>query len=303
LDLQASLQFANYNGQGLNPDQLFGLQNGIQELLNNSSKHDFEELSFWGRVEGVKADYYICMGVTYTDKYEFPEKRFYWASSNDFKFKAFPTLNDQHLKTFEETNRRAGLFKGEPNLILIEVAKPAEEAPVEEAPKTEKEKDPLASTEEEDPMANFVPRNLTELDRLQFVVYAIENECHIVPKGSFRLTDQHEVRRNNAFRGLSIDQACQLENYSHFRAVQDHVKQANLEKDECVFSPDFLDEAADCHTKGSISAVRASTKQNVAMMRNHQWPGYTTYHVAGTSQHGAFYFGEGLKNLDLAFQL
>lgn len=79
------------------------------------------------------------------------------------------------------------------------------------------------------------------------------------------------------------------------------MKQANLEKDDCVFRPDFLDEAADCRVKGSISAVRASTKQNVALMRNHQWPGYTTYHVAGTSNHGAVYFGEGLKNLDLAF--
>ena len=55
---------------------------------------DFEELLFWGRIEGIKNDYYIAMGVTYTDKFEVPEKRFYWATSADFKFKPFPTLND-----------------------------------------------------------------------------------------------------------------------------------------------------------------------------------------------------------------
>jgi len=74
----------------------FRLNNSIKELLNNSSPHDFEELLFWGRIEGLKADYYICMGVTFTDKYEFPTKCFYWASSTDFKFKPFPSLNTQH---------------------------------------------------------------------------------------------------------------------------------------------------------------------------------------------------------------
>lgn len=205
-DLEASLQFANYNGVGLNLNQRMQLQNGIQALLNQSSKHDFEELLFWGRVEGLKNDYYICLGVTFTDKYEFPEKRFYWASSTDFKFKPFGELNDQHLAAFDSIN---SLFSGEPNKVYIKVepdkvegeeeAKPALEAP--------KEKDPLASTEEEDPNASFVPRNFTEVDRLQFTVYAIENDCHIVPKGSVKLTDQHEVRRNNAFRGLTIADA------------------------------------------------------------------------------------------------
>lgn len=82
-----------------------------------------------------------------------------------------------------------------------------------------KEKDPLASTEEEDPSASFVPRNFIELDRLQITVYAIENDCHIMPKGSIKLTDQHEVRRNNAFCGLNIDEACNLDLYCHFRSV------------------------------------------------------------------------------------
>jgi len=74
----------------------FRLNNAIRELLNNSSPHDFEELLFWGRIEGLKAEYYICMGVTFTDKYEFPSKCFYWASSTDFKFKPFPARNEQH---------------------------------------------------------------------------------------------------------------------------------------------------------------------------------------------------------------
>jgi len=41
---------------------------------------------FWGKIIGLNKDYYVAMGTSYTDKYEFPEKRFYWALSTDFKF-------------------------------------------------------------------------------------------------------------------------------------------------------------------------------------------------------------------------
>ena len=54
LDLETSLQFVNYNGVGLNIEQRFQLQNGIQSLLNSAAKSDFEELLFWGRIEGIK---------------------------------------------------------------------------------------------------------------------------------------------------------------------------------------------------------------------------------------------------------
>ena len=39
--------------------------------------------------------YYIAMGVTYSGRYEFPVKSFYWANqSTGMKFKSFPALND-----------------------------------------------------------------------------------------------------------------------------------------------------------------------------------------------------------------
>jgi len=87
-------------------------------LLNSSKTADFEELVFWGRVDGIKNDYYIAMGVTYTDKFEFPEKRFYWATSADFKFKSFPELNDQNSDKFDTIK---GLLIGDPNLVHIRV--------------------------------------------------------------------------------------------------------------------------------------------------------------------------------------
>lgn len=86
------------------------------------------------------------------------------------------------------------------------------------------------------------------------------------------------MRRNNAFRGLSIDDASDIQNYSYFRACQDKLKAAALEKDECVFRNDFLDEASVQQIQGCLSAQRVSTKGNIALIRNHLWPGYATYH-------------------------
>lgn len=43
---------------------------GINEFLGGGATDcgaHFEELLFWGRIEGELNDYYICMGVTYTD--------------------------------------------------------------------------------------------------------------------------------------------------------------------------------------------------------------------------------------------
>jgi radial spoke head protein 9 len=72
--------------------------------LNNSEEGDYEELLFWGKIGGVHRDYYIAMGITYSDKYEFPEKNFYYALSSDFKFVAFPPLNTQHKEKIDNYN-------------------------------------------------------------------------------------------------------------------------------------------------------------------------------------------------------
>jgi radial spoke head protein 9 len=165
------------------------------------------------------------------------------------------------------------------------------------------EKDPLASTEEEDSNAGFLPRNFIELDRLQFTVLAIENDCHIMPKGSVKLTELHEVRRNNAFRGLNLENAFLIGSYSHFRNIQNPQKQKDLMKDDAVFHSSFLDEASACKTTGAWSVQQGGTKKDIAVIRNHEWCGYTMFHKLNTKVHGACYIGEGVKNTDLNFLL
>lgn len=82
-DLTASLSILTHNGVCFNIEERFQLEVALQELLNTAGETDFDELLFWGRINGLKADYYIAMGICFRDRYEFPEKKFYWCSSNN----------------------------------------------------------------------------------------------------------------------------------------------------------------------------------------------------------------------------
>lgn len=60
--------------------------------LHTNLHHD--ELVFWGKIMGIKNDYYIALGITFQNQFEFPLKRFYWCLSGDYNFKEMPDLND-----------------------------------------------------------------------------------------------------------------------------------------------------------------------------------------------------------------
>jgi len=95
--------------------------------LNSSKQSDFDELLFWGRIDGVKSDYYVAVGICYNDRYEFPEKKFYWCNqANNMTFEAFPPLHDLHKAHNEKI--AANLFQGEPTLVHTKLVDPEEEA-------------------------------------------------------------------------------------------------------------------------------------------------------------------------------
>ena len=273
----------------------------LQNLLNSSAQDDFEELLFWGRICGTRGDYYIAMGVTYRHQYEFPTKTFFFASSTDFVFRKFRDANTFHKDKYDELT---GAFTGDSTLVHVKVDPEVTEADIE-AKKAEKQQanlDPLDDTPEEDPDAFVIKRSLIEEDRLLMTVLAIENDCQIVPKDSFRMTENHEVERNVAFRGLSRDACFDLTSYSHFRNVQDDAKKALLLQDDAVFQPDFLDEVSTDLPAGMWS-IQQDTSCSMSVIRNNIWAGYTAYACAGTGDFGGIYVGDGQKNLDLVFMM
>lgn len=269
--------------------------------LNNSIECD--ELLFWGRITGLKADYLIAVAVIYEGKYEFPVKKFYWATNNDFKFQEMPETLEQHN---EHVNKYNDFFTGDSAKVLENLEAPADEGEGEAkdagANEGEGENAKELESESEDDEVGIPPKNMTELDRLAFVVMAIENDCQIVPVGSIKLTPLHEVRKNEAFKGLTHENAFSEESYLHFRSAQTKEKKDLNQKDDAIFRPDFLESIAQDDIRGSWSVQPDTTKTQV-IIKSLLWPGYYAYHKLRSKIFGGVYIGDGIKNVDLPFML
>lgn len=55
-----------------------------------------------------------------------------------------------------------------------------------------------------------------EVDRLAAVVYTIQQESAVAPKGAYIQTETGAVVRNDSFHGLSLSEASRLGYYLHF---------------------------------------------------------------------------------------
>ena len=115
------------------------------------------------------------------------------------------------------------MFSGQPEKILFQVegqedgGAPADGGQGE--PGGQQEGAPV-NDDDSDVEVKPPPKNLTELDRLAYVVLAIENDTALVPIGAFRLTPTHELRYNDSFKGLTANEASFLKSYQHFKAPE-----------------------------------------------------------------------------------
>ena len=241
----------------------------------------------------------------YENKYEFPFKKFFWASSNDFKFEELPETLEQHT---EFINKYNDFFSGDPTKILENLEAPAGEGDAEAAQEENQDEAEGGDngqdldTSSEDDEIKVPPKNLTELDRLAFVVKAIENDCQVVPVGSIKLTPLHEVRKNEAFKGLTSETAFLEESYLHFRSAQTKEKKELNQKDDAIFRSDFLESIDQDEIKGSWSVQPDTTKSQV-IIKSLLWPGYYAYHKLKSKIFGGVYIGDGMKNVDLPYML
>lgn len=269
---------------------------------------DADEVLFWGKINGINADYFIAVAVTFTNTYEFPQKAFYWTLSTtpDFKFKEMPALGLPIPEQDAFIDNCANYFLGEPSKLLNQ--KEGEEEAQEEAPVEDPIDDEDAdgeqkaknSDESEDEEIKVPKRNLTELNRLAVVVNAIENDCQICPVGAFKMTPKHELRRAEAFRGLSKEQARSLENYLHFRNVQTREKKALLEQSDAPFRTDILEPIVTDTPRGCWSLQMDEVGATV-LIRSLSWPGFQFFHRINSPKFGNVYIGDGLKDLEVQF--
>ena len=243
-----------------------------------------DEMQFWGIIYGAEKDYYIAKALYYKGYLEFPKKKYYFCSSSNFIFSELPDIQPHQIQNFKKFNT---YFIGNPDIILEKY-------------------DSENNTNLDDEMVGdtFKPRlkkkNMTETDRLSFVVRAIDRDCSVVPIGGFKMLPINELRRNDLFEGLNSEDLDKKEKYVHFRPVENQEKKDKIAMGKAVFDFEFLDSIIDDPIKDSWSIHVDSTK-TISTLRSLVWPGYFAFCKANTDQFGGVYMGYGIKNIDIPF--
>lgn len=268
------------NGVCLSIEEKIKLETLLDQLKSDVKS---DEMLFWGKIMGSEKDYYICEAIYYKGHLNFPKKKYYFCSSSNFIFSELPDIQNHHLPDFKKFNT---YFIGNPDIILEKYSsEPSTNLEYENGDKFE---------------PKLKKKNLTETDRLSYVVRSIEHDTAVVPLGGFKMLPITELRRNDLFEGLNSEELDKMEKYVHFRPVENQAKKDKIAMGKAIFDFDFLDSISDDPIKGSWSIHVDSTK-TISTLRSLIWPGYFAYHNANSNLFGGVYIGYGIKNIDIAF--
>ena len=274
-------EISAFNGVCLSLVERLKLESTLDQLKSDIK---CDEMQFWGIIYGSEKDYYIAKALYYKGYPQFPKKKYFFCSSSNFIFSELPSLNSHQIPNFNKYNT---YFIGNPDIILE---------------KYESNNSP--SEEESEGGDSFKPKprkkNMTETDRLSYVVRAIDRDCAVVPVGGYKMMPINELRRNDLFEGLNSEDLDKKEKYVHFRPVENQEKKDKIAMGKAVLDFEFLDSIADDPIKDSWSIHVDSTK-TTSSLRSMVWPGYFAYCKANCDQFGGVYFGYGIKNVDIPF--
>lgn len=264
--LSYSLDLVAGNGYTLNTEHRAALQTSLVILKKN---YKFNRVLFWGKILGMKGDYFIAMGK---GEDEMKDKKHLY-SLNCMDWHLLPPATESMV--VEVSKAAKGCFMGDPSHQYEHV---------ETRRRGEGDEEVVVKVNEE--------------RRLAVTIHQIDEEVSVVPRGAFIKSPHGLVQTNRSFDGLSHSEAGKLDNFLHFTEPKNLKKKSTLE----MAALDFLDPLSDDIPKGSWS-LQFECGSNVCVIRSLLWLGLTFFHVPMTAQHGYVYMGYGSKNLDLPFML
>jgi len=274
-DLSLAVDYLGSSGIILNPEQKAALQTSLL-ILKNENK--FQNVYFWGRIAGIKEDYYIAQGV---GKDEIQDRRTFY-SKDCIHWGLLPEATEA---TREQSKLARGRFTGDPSYEFEHT----------EVKKIEGQDGDEVQEEEE-------TITIKEEDRLASVIADINDDVFIVPRGAYVRTPTGAIYKNRSFEGLSLSESAKLYSYFHFREgvlinEKNLLERANMDK-----SIDFMDSVESDVPKGAWS-LQFERGSGQVTLRSVLWNGYVFYHVPGTRSFGSLYWGTGEINKDLPFML
>ncbi|CAB1429317.1 unnamed protein product [Pleuronectes platessa] len=256
----------------LNVEQRAALQTSLVILQKN---YKFQRVLLWGKVLGLKADYFIAQGRGEDEMKD--RKNLYSLNCVDWFL-----LPPATVPLIDQVSSAAkGRFTGDPSHVY-------EHRDIRRRGDGDEEEEVVTKVNEE--------------IRLAVTVHHIEEEVSVVPRGAFVKSPHGLVQINRSFCGLSYSESEKLDSFLHFSKPKNLKKKSLLETSQLNPAIDFLDVLSDDIPKGSWS-LQFECGSKVCVLRSLLWLGLTFYHLPMTPHHGYFYIGDGAKNLDLPFML
>jgi radial spoke head protein 9 len=273
-DFNLTIDYLGSSGIVLTPEQRAALQTSLV-ILKNEQK--FSKLYLWGKIKGIKEDYFIAQGVGKDEMFD--RKALY--SKDCMHWGLLPPATSEIR---EKARLIRGRFTGDPSHEFERV----------EIKKVPGEGDEIH--EEEETVV------VKEEDRLAAVVAEIDHDVFIVPRGAYIRTPTGQIVNNRSFEGLPVSDCTKLFSFSHFREAIEIPKKPLVERAQLDKALDFMDNIEEDIPKGSWS-MQFDRGSGLLILKSLLWPGFVFYHVPGTRHFGSVYFGLGEKNIDLPFML
>lgn len=280
----ADLDLITDCGQGLNLEEQCGLQAAITKCEQSEM---ISGLQFWGRINGTTRDYLICCAVDPVT--DFPAKQFFYCTTGSFELKRLTSkLLSASQAELAQKLHATYTFTGDATAPIGEV----------------KEEEVKEGEE------GITPGDATyrEVHHLAYVVWAVDTNTSVVPKGAISVDESGRAVRNSTFPGLSASEAKVISSFYHFRDPQARAVQWK-NKTGAVKSEDVLDQVAGPRPiEQGASPVGAwalalnadATRVNI---RSLEYPGYFFCHQLNSSRFGGVYIGDGRFNIDLGFMV
>ena len=295
--LDSRMQYIERNGCCLNIDEKMKLQIAFSELESDLG-HD--KFAWSGKITGkhmtfqiaqlsliickllksicdigVVKDYFLVMA----DQKGTPTH--FWCSSSSWIFSQLPKPTEDK-DTIEKLSQINTLFTGEFDQVLFASSGPSKVI-------------------DEDLGLVMQAKPVTELDRLAYVWQQIADH-QAFPKGTLKYTPAQKLLVNEAFSGLTIEEAKKIENWQIMRKPTKKEIVDLHARGEAVYNMDGMDCVADDFPKKSWS-IQVDATGTVTTLKSHLWPGLFSFHKCNTEMWGCVYMGDGIRNNNLPFMV
>eukprot|EP00658_Telonema_sp_P-2_P001404 TRINITY_DN10526_c0_g1_i2.p1 TRINITY_DN10526_c0_g1~~TRINITY_DN10526_c0_g1_i2.p1 ORF type:complete len:299 (-),score=68.59 TRINITY_DN10526_c0_g1_i2:388-1284(-) len=241
--------------------------------------HRFKQVSFWGKIRAIERDYFICQGIVDENGKvaPFDTERATFKSTDGCVWTPLVSVDAAMAAKCEEIN---GYFTGDLSKIYGEA--------------------PEGDAEEGAAPADDV---VTEEKRLAAFVQAVDAACAVAPTGAFVLDARHQVSRSSTYMGLETS-AAGCGNWVHMRPPTQSDKVKIYEAKGLTQGTKFLDVVEQDAPLAGCWSTRYDAASGTVQLRQNVYPGFVAYAgVAPMTCFGYAYFGDGIRNNDLAFQL